>query len=118
MEFLVLARVQTAGRREEAAGAEAAALSGAAAAAAAAAAAESSPEEASASLESSDTTSSNTSQDAVSDLTEMEWSFSFEQVLASLLNEPTIVSFFDRPVDVHTKLGQAKVAQLKLKANK
>lgn len=86
--------------------------------AAAAAAAESSPEEASASLESSDTTSSNTSQDAVSDLTEMEWSFSFEQVLASLLNEPTIVSFFDRPVDVHTKLGQAKVAQLKLKANK
>uniref|UniRef100_A0A665URN8 TBC1 domain family member 8B n=1 Tax=Echeneis naucrates TaxID=173247 RepID=A0A665URN8_ECHNA len=49
---------------------------------------------------------------------EVQWSFSFEQVLASLLNEPAIVSFFERPVDIQTKLGQAKVAQLKLKANK
>uniref|UniRef100_A0A3Q3A8G9 TBC1 domain family member 8B n=1 Tax=Kryptolebias marmoratus TaxID=37003 RepID=A0A3Q3A8G9_KRYMA len=47
-----------------------------------------------------------------------EWSFSFEQVLASLLNEPTIVSFFERPVHIQTKLGQARVAQLKLMANK
>uniref|UniRef100_A0A8D3B7A2 TBC1 domain family member 8B n=1 Tax=Scophthalmus maximus TaxID=52904 RepID=A0A8D3B7A2_SCOMX len=49
---------------------------------------------------------------------EVEWSFSFEQVLASLLNEPAIVTFFERPVDIQTKLGQAKVAQLKLKVNK
>uniref|UniRef100_A0A669B4Z1 TBC1 domain family member 8B n=1 Tax=Oreochromis niloticus TaxID=8128 RepID=A0A669B4Z1_ORENI len=52
------------------------------------------------------------------DLSETEWSFSFEQVLASLLNEPAIVSFFERPVDIQTKLGLAKVAQLKSKTNK
>lgn len=86
--------------------------------AAAAAAAESSAEEASTTPDSTDTSSSHNSQDAGPDLTETEWSFSFEQVLASLLNEPTIVSFFERPVDVQTKLGQARVAQLKLKANK
>lgn len=77
-----------------------------------------STEEAPTTPESSETSSSHNSQDAGPDLTEMEWSFSFEQVLASLLNEPTVVSFFDRPVDVQTKLGQARVAQLKLKANK
>uniref|UniRef100_A0A3Q1GRV9 TBC1 domain family member 8B n=1 Tax=Acanthochromis polyacanthus TaxID=80966 RepID=A0A3Q1GRV9_9TELE len=59
-----------------------------------------------------------TNQDAGPDLTETEWSFSFEQVLASLLNEPAIVSFFERPVDIQAKVGQARVAQLKLKANK
>uniref|UniRef100_A0A8D0ADX9 TBC1 domain family member 8B n=1 Tax=Sander lucioperca TaxID=283035 RepID=A0A8D0ADX9_SANLU len=63
----------------------------------------------------SDTSSSFNSQDAGPDLTELDWSFSFEQVLASLLNEPTIVRFFERPVDIQTKLGQARVAQLKLK---
>uniref|UniRef100_A0A7N8WV58 TBC1 domain family member 8B n=1 Tax=Mastacembelus armatus TaxID=205130 RepID=A0A7N8WV58_9TELE len=56
--------------------------------------------------------------DAAAELSETEWSFSFEQVLASLLNEPAIVSFFERPVDIQTKVGHAKVAQLKLKANK
>ncbi|KAK1882939.1 TBC1 domain family member 8B [Dissostichus eleginoides] len=84
-----------------------------AAAAAAAAAAEPPTEEASSTLERSDTCSSTNSQEA-----ETDWSFSFEQVLASLLNEPTIVSFFERPVDLQTKLGQARVAQLKLKGNK
>uniref|UniRef100_A0A3Q3WTE4 TBC1 domain family member 8B n=1 Tax=Mola mola TaxID=94237 RepID=A0A3Q3WTE4_MOLML len=67
---------------------------------------------------SSGTSSSNNSQDRGSELSEMEWSFSFEQVLASLLNEPAIVSFFERPIDIQTKLGIAKGAQLKLKANK
>ncbi|KAI4813624.1 hypothetical protein KUCAC02_002858 [Chaenocephalus aceratus] len=80
---------------------------------AAAAAAEPPTEEASSTLERSDTCSSTNSQEA-----ETDWSFSFEQVLASLLNEPTIVSFFERPVDLQTKLGQARVAQLKLKWNK
>uniref|UniRef100_A0A3Q3LTK0 TBC1 domain family member 8B n=1 Tax=Mastacembelus armatus TaxID=205130 RepID=A0A3Q3LTK0_9TELE len=65
-----------------------------------------------------DTSSSHNSQDAAAELSETEWSFSFEQVLASLLNEPAIVSFFERPVDIQTKVGHAKVAQLKLKANK
>lgn len=75
---------------------------------------ESSTEESSTTPESSDTSSSHNSQD----LSETEWSFSFEQVLASLLNEPAIVSFFERPVDIQMKLGQAKVAQLKSKTNK
>lgn len=83
---------------------------------AAAAVEETSTEEASATPESSDTSSSHNSQDAGPDPTEVEWSFSFEQVLASLLNEPSIVNFFERPVDFQTKMGQAKVGQLKLKA--
>ncbi|KAG8008317.1 TBC1 domain family member 8B [Nibea albiflora] len=90
---------------------------GAAAAAAAVAAPEESPstEEASTTPESS---GSHNSQEAAPDLSEIEWSFSFEQVLASLLNEPALVTFFERPVDVQTKLAQAKVAQLKLKVTK
>lgn len=68
--------------------------------------------------ESSDTSSTHSAPDAGSDLSEVDWSFSFEQVLASLLNEPSIVIFFDRPVNFQTRLGQAKASQLKLKANK
>uniref|UniRef100_A0A8D3DZL7 TBC1 domain family member 8B n=1 Tax=Scophthalmus maximus TaxID=52904 RepID=A0A8D3DZL7_SCOMX len=79
------------------------------------AAEELSTEEASPTPESSVASSPRSSRDAGP---EVEWSFSFEQVLASLLNEPAIVTFFERPVDIQTKLGQAKVAQLKLKVNK
>lgn len=81
---------------------------------------ESPSKETSSTPESSKTSSSNSSQDngSGSELSEMEWSFSFEQVLASLLNEPAVVTFFERPIDFHTKLGQAKVAQLRLAANK
>lgn len=68
--------------------------------------------------ESSNPSSSSNSQDNSAELSELEWSFSFEQVLASLLNEPAIVTFFERPIDLHTKQGQAKVAQLRLTANK
>ncbi|XP_061903987.1 TBC1 domain family member 8B isoform X1 [Entelurus aequoreus] len=63
---------------------------------------------------SSDTSSP---QEAAPRLAETEWSFSFEQVLASLLNEPKIVSFFDRHVDIQSKVTQAQVAQLKLTGN-
>uniref|UniRef100_A0A8C7ZT22 TBC1 domain family member 8B n=1 Tax=Oryzias sinensis TaxID=183150 RepID=A0A8C7ZT22_9TELE len=59
--------------------------------------------------ESCDTSSSHNSQDAGSELSDTEWSFSFEQVLASLLNEPTIVDFFDRPLNIQTKLGLTNV---------
>lgn len=81
---------------------------------------ESPSKETSSTPESSKTSSSNSSQDngSGSELSEMEWSFSFEQVLASLLNEPAVVTFFERPIDFHSKLGQAKVAQLRLTANK
>ncbi|XP_072837480.2 TBC1 domain family member 8B [Pogona vitticeps] len=45
-----------------------------------------------------------------------EWSFAFEQILASLLNEPALVRFFEKPIDVKTKLEHAKAAQLKARA--
>ncbi|XP_072482579.1 TBC1 domain family member 8B isoform X2 [Notamacropus eugenii] len=43
---------------------------------------------------------------------EHQWSFAFEQILASLLNEPVIVRFFEKPVDVQAKLADAKASQL------
>ncbi|XP_061454946.1 TBC1 domain family member 8B isoform X2 [Rhineura floridana] len=45
-----------------------------------------------------------------------EWSFAFEQILASLLNEPALVRFFEKPVDVKAKLENAKGSQLKARA--
>lgn len=77
-----------------------------------------SPKETLSTPESSDTSSCDHSPDTASEASEVEWSFSFEQVLASLLNEPAIVNFFERPVNIPAKLAQAKVAQLKLKVNK
>ncbi|KAL7979517.1 hypothetical protein Chor_004675 [Crotalus horridus] len=44
------------------------------------------------------------------------WSFAFEQILASLLNEPALVRFFEKPVDVRAKLANAKATQLKSRA--
>ncbi|XP_036596343.1 TBC1 domain family member 8B [Trichosurus vulpecula] len=43
---------------------------------------------------------------------EQQWSFAFEQILASLLNEPVIVRFFEKPVDIQAKLAEAKASQL------
>lgn len=77
-----------------------------------------SPKETPSTPESSDTSSCDHSPDTLSELSEVEWSFSFEQVLASLLNEPAIVGFFERPVNVRSKLAHARAAQLKLKVNK
>ncbi|KAA0716636.1 TBC1 domain family member 8B [Triplophysa tibetana] len=42
-----------------------------------------------------------------------DWSFSFEQVLASLLNEPPVVRFFERAVDADALIAQAHKNQLK-----
>ncbi|KAM7338675.1 TBC1 domain family member 8B [Alexandromys fortis] len=44
---------------------------------------------------------------------EHQWSFAFEQILASLLNEPALVRFFERPLDLKAKLERAKCSQLK-----
>ncbi|XP_004454602.1 TBC1 domain family member 8B isoform X2 [Dasypus novemcinctus] len=44
---------------------------------------------------------------------EPQWSFAFEQILASLLNEPALVRFFEKPVDVKAKLENAKTSQLR-----
>lgn len=43
---------------------------------------------------------------------EPQWSFAFEQILASLLNEPALVRFFEKPIDVKAKLENAKISQL------
>ncbi|XP_075395544.1 TBC1 domain family member 8B isoform X2 [Tenrec ecaudatus] len=44
---------------------------------------------------------------------EPQWSFSFEQILASLLNEPALVKFFEKPIGVKAKLENAKAFQLR-----
>uniref|UniRef100_A0A8C8FDX9 TBC1 domain family member 8B n=1 Tax=Oncorhynchus tshawytscha TaxID=74940 RepID=A0A8C8FDX9_ONCTS len=62
---------------------------------------------------SSDTPSTPITQEAGSIPQEVEWSFAFEQILASLLNEPVLVRFFERPVDIQARLDHAKCAQLK-----
>ncbi|XP_078268313.1 TBC1 domain family member 8B [Rhinoraja longicauda] len=41
------------------------------------------------------------------------WTFAFEQILASLLNEPVLVTFFEKPFDVKVKIEQAKSVQLR-----
>uniref|UniRef100_A0A8C7L5Z6 TBC1 domain family member 8B n=1 Tax=Oncorhynchus kisutch TaxID=8019 RepID=A0A8C7L5Z6_ONCKI len=66
---------------------------------------------------SSDTPSTPITQEAGSIPQEVEWSFAFEQILASLLNEPVLVRFFERPVDIQARLDHAKCAQLKSKTN-
>uniref|UniRef100_UPI00398EE0D8 TBC1 domain family member 8B n=1 Tax=Pristiophorus japonicus TaxID=55135 RepID=UPI00398EE0D8 len=47
--------------------------------------------------------------------TEIEWTFAFEQILASLLNEPVLVTFFEKRVDINTRIEQAKSVQLRSK---
>lgn len=42
-----------------------------------------------------------------------DWSFSFEQILASLLNEPSVVRFFERVVNTDTLITRARKNQLK-----
>ncbi|XP_072532743.1 TBC1 domain family member 8B isoform X2 [Salminus brasiliensis] len=42
-----------------------------------------------------------------------DWSFSFEQILASLLNEPAVVRFFERTVDAHKLIENARRNQLR-----
>uniref|UniRef100_A0A8C5BLB7 TBC1 domain family member 8B n=1 Tax=Gadus morhua TaxID=8049 RepID=A0A8C5BLB7_GADMO len=46
----------------------------------------------------------------------VDWSFSFEQILASLLNEPKVVFFFERPVDADARLAHARAQQLRPRA--
>uniref|UniRef100_A0A672LT60 TBC1 domain family member 8B n=1 Tax=Sinocyclocheilus grahami TaxID=75366 RepID=A0A672LT60_SINGR len=40
-----------------------------------------------------------------------DWSFSFEQILASLLNEPSVVRFFERAIDTDSLIGHARKNQ-------
>ncbi|XP_068107148.1 TBC1 domain family member 8B isoform X2 [Hyperolius riggenbachi] len=43
-----------------------------------------------------------------------EWSFAFEQILASLLNEPSLVRFFEKPTDLKSKLEAARSSQVRV----
>lgn len=47
--------------------------------------------------------------------TDVGWTFAFEQILASLLNEPVLVTFFEKPFDVKVKIEQVKSVQLRAK---
>ncbi|XP_057574800.1 TBC1 domain family member 8B isoform X4 [Hippopotamus amphibius kiboko] len=49
---------------------------------------------------------------------ELQWSFAFEQILASLLNEPALVKFFEKPIDLKAKLANAKTSQLSSRTKK
>ncbi|XP_073696453.1 TBC1 domain family member 8B isoform X2 [Garra rufa] len=42
-----------------------------------------------------------------------DWSFSFEQILASLLNEPSVVRFFERAIETDSLIARARKNQLK-----
>ncbi|XP_053329061.1 TBC1 domain family member 8B [Spea bombifrons] len=42
-----------------------------------------------------------------------EWSFAFEQILASLLNEPPLVRFFEKSADLKSKLENARPSQMR-----
>ncbi|XP_029390202.1 TBC1 domain family member 8B isoform X2 [Mus pahari] len=56
---------------------------------------------------------SSVKKDPSSPREEHQWSFAFEQILASLLNEPALVRFFERPLDLKAKLENAKSSQLR-----
>ncbi|XP_053436265.1 TBC1 domain family member 8B isoform X1 [Nycticebus coucang] len=57
-------------------------------------------------------TESHLEKDPSSLKAEPQWSFAFEQILASLLNEPALVRFFEKPINVKAKLEIAKASQL------
>ncbi|KAM5221485.1 TBC1 domain family member 8B [Ctenodactylus gundi] len=58
-------------------------------------------------------TASHLEKDPSSLKEEPQWSFAFEQILASLLNEPALVRFFEKPIDLKAKLENAKTSQLR-----
>lgn len=49
--------------------------------------------------------------------TEGNWTISFEQILASLLTEQSLVNFFEKPLELKPKLENAKLNQYCLKPN-
>ncbi|XP_045443253.1 TBC1 domain family member 8 isoform X2 [Pipistrellus kuhlii] len=48
---------------------------------------------------------------------EGDWTVSFEHILASLLTEQSLVNFFEKPLDVKSKLENAKVNQYSLRTS-
>ncbi|XP_064413645.1 TBC1 domain family member 8 isoform X2 [Latimeria chalumnae] len=50
-------------------------------------------------------------------LPESDWAVSFEHILASLLTEQSLVNFFEKPMDIKTKIENAKAQQYNLKTD-
>ncbi|XP_072470785.1 TBC1 domain family member 8 isoform X1 [Notamacropus eugenii] len=50
-------------------------------------------------------------------VTEGDWTVSLEHILASLLTEQSLVNFFEKPLDIKSKLENAKINQYSLKTN-
>ncbi|XP_044526371.1 TBC1 domain family member 8 isoform X2 [Gracilinanus agilis] len=50
-------------------------------------------------------------------MTEGDWTVSLEHILASLLTEQSLVNFFEKPLDIKSKLENAKINQYSLKTN-
>lgn len=46
---------------------------------------------------------------------EGDWTVSLEHILASLLTEQSLVNFFEKPLDIKSKLENAKINQYSLK---
>lgn len=46
---------------------------------------------------------------------EGDWTISLEHILASLLTEQSLVNFFEKPLDIKSKLENAKINQYNLK---
>ncbi|RXN01470.1 TBC1 domain family member 8 [Acipenser ruthenus] len=66
------------------------------------------PEEDSVFMDARDTARKNSQ---TSTLSEGEWTVTFEQILASLLTEQSLVNFFEKPVDLKTRIESAKLNQ-------
>ncbi|XP_036913166.1 TBC1 domain family member 8 isoform X3 [Sturnira hondurensis] len=63
-----------------------------------------------------DTDPGTASQDAQAFPEEVgDWTVSLEHILASLLTEQSLVNFFEKPLDIKSKLGNAKINQYSLK---
>ncbi|XP_062065944.1 TBC1 domain family member 8 isoform X2 [Lepus europaeus] len=53
---------------------------------------------------------------AFPEASEGDWTVSLEHILASLLTEQSLVNFFEKPLDIKSKLENAKINQYSLKA--
>lgn len=53
----------------------------------------------------------NTGRSGSSSAADTDWTVSYAQILASLLTEPTLVNFFEKPLDLATKMAEAREKQ-------
>lgn len=53
----------------------------------------------------------NAGRSGSSSAADTDWTVSYAQILASLLTEPTLVNFFEKPLDLATKIAEAREKQ-------